>query len=195
MATQREIKQRRLLEQAERLFMQKGFKAVTMDEIAAAAGISKMTIYNQYQSKENLFLEINLLLISRFNHEVKKAVWKETSTFDRLRVYFELGQQTADQISPAYFKDIYEMPYLIEKIAAYKQQTTLTILWDILKEGSRSGEVQETDHQFVVQLMNVLTAGLMQLMPQMDEKEMLAFNRRLFEFIQRGLLAHPLERG
>lgn len=189
MATQQEIKRQRLLEQAERLFLEKGFKAVTMEEMAAAAGISKMTIYNQFQSKENLFAEINLILIRRFNREVEQAVGKETNTFDRLRVYFEKGQGTADQISTAYFKDVYEMPYLIQAITAYKRETTLQILLDILDEGARCGEIREGDQTFVVHLLDVLTAGMMQLLPTMKDQEMMAFNFQLFDFIQRGLLS------
>ncbi len=189
MATQQEIKRQRLLEQAERLFLEKGFKAVTMEEMAAAAGISKMTIYNQFQSKESLFTEINLLLIRRFNREVEEAVWQEKNTFDRLRVYFEKGQETADQFSTAYFKDVYEMPYLIKTIADFKRKTTLQILVDILDEGVRRGEVREGDQTFVIRLLDVLTAGMLQMMPFLEDQEMMTFNFQLFDFIQRGLLS------
>ena len=189
MGTQQTLKQQRLLEQAERLFLEKGFKAVTVDEIAAAAGISKMTIYNQFGSKENLFTEINLLLVRRFNREVEAAVWRESNTFDRLRTYFEKGQETADLFSPAYFKDIYEMPYVIQKITRYKKETTLQILMDILDTGSHKGEIRKEDQHFLVQLLDILTAGIMQTLPQLPEDEMMAFNRRLFEFMQQGLMA------
>ncbi len=189
MGTQQTLKHQRLLEQAERLFLEKGFKAVTVEEIAVAAGISKMTIYNQFGSKENLFTEINLLLIKRFNREVEAAVWRETNTFDRLRVYFEKGQETAELFSASYFRDIYEMPYVMQTITKYKKETTLQILMDILNEGSYKGEIRKEDQQFLIQLLDVLTTGMMQNMPQMGEKDMMAFNRRLFEFIQRGLIA------
>jgi AcrR family transcriptional regulator len=189
MGRQQALKHQRLLEQAERLFRGKGFKAVAVEEIAAAAGISKMTIYNQFGSKEKLFTEINLLLIKRFNREVEAAVWQETNTFDRLRVYFEKGQETADHYSPAYFKDIYEMPYVIQTITKYKKETTLQILMDILDEGSQKGEIRNEDQHFLVQLLDVLTAGIMQIMPSVGEDDMMAFNRRLFEFIQQGLIA------
>jgi TetR/AcrR family transcriptional regulator, cholesterol catabolism regulator len=73
MGKQQELKRKRLMEQAERLFLEKGYKAVTMEEIAAAAGISKMTIYNQYHSKENLFTEICLEMVRRFNEGCRKT--------------------------------------------------------------------------------------------------------------------------
>jgi AcrR family transcriptional regulator len=194
MGKQQELKRGRLMEQAERLFLEKGYKAVTMEEIASAAGISKMTIYNQYHSKENLFTEICLDMVRRFNENVEKLVWQQTNTFDRLRVYFEVGQKAADDYSPAFYKDFYDLPYLIQTVSNYKKETTLQILWDILDEGARTEEIREVERPFMVRLLDVLTAGMMQLMPQMEEEEMFAFNRQLFDFIKRGLLVQQQDR-
>lgn len=194
MGKQQELKRRRLMEQAERLFMEKGYKAVTMEEVAAAAGISKMTIYNQYHSKENLFTEICLEMVRRFNEKVEKLVWQQSNTFDRLRVYFEVGQKIADDYSPAFYKDFYDLPYLIQTVSEYKKETTLQILWDILDEGARAGEIREVERPFMVRLLDVLTAGMMQLLPQMGEEEMFTFNRQLFDFIKRGLLVQEQDR-
>ena len=194
MGKQQELKRKRLMEQAERLFMEKGYKAVTMEEVAAAAGISKMTIYNQYHSKENLFTEICLEMVRHYNDKVEKAVWQQKSTFERLRVYFEVGQKAADDYSPAFIKDFYDLPYLIKRVSDYKKETTLQILWDILDEGARAGEIREVERPFMVRLLDVLTAGMIQLLPQMGEEEMFTFNRQLFDFIKRGLLVQEQDR-
>ncbi|MDX9974761.1 MAG: helix-turn-helix domain-containing protein, partial [FCB group bacterium] len=45
-----------ILSAAVEVFAEKGFRAATMDEIAAAAGITKGTIYLYFASKEELFL-------------------------------------------------------------------------------------------------------------------------------------------
>lgn len=194
MGKQQALKHKRLMEQAERLFLEKGYKAVTMEEIAAAAGISKMTIYNQYHSKENLFREICLEMVRHFNEDVERMVWQQPNTFERLRVYFEKGQASANDYSPAFFKDIYEMPYLIQSIAHYKKNTTLQILWAILEEGGRSGEIRDVDKGFMVLLLDVITAGMIQMMPQMGNQDMLTFNKQLFDFIKRGLLVQEQDR-
>lgn len=194
MGKQQELKRRRLMEQAERLFLDKGYKGVTMEDIAAAAGISKMTIYNQYHSKENLFTEICLETIRRFNADVEQRIWQQTNTFDRLRVFFETGQQTAENYSPTFVKDVYDMPYLIQRITLYKRETTLAILGNILEEGTRVGEVRGVDRQFVVRLLDVLTAGMTQIMPQMEKETLMVFNHQLFDFIRRGLLVQEQDR-
>lgn len=40
------------------IFLELGYSAATMDHIAAAAGVSKQTVYNHFQSKEGLFKAI-----------------------------------------------------------------------------------------------------------------------------------------
>jgi AcrR family transcriptional regulator len=49
---------------AQRLFLERGFGAVSMDELAEAAGVARRTLYNQFASKEEIFREV-LLEVSR----------------------------------------------------------------------------------------------------------------------------------
>ncbi|HZP67095.1 MAG TPA: TetR/AcrR family transcriptional regulator [Rudaea sp.] len=44
-----------ILQAAKRLFTTLGFEGTSMDAIAAAAGVSKLTVYSHYQDKERLF--------------------------------------------------------------------------------------------------------------------------------------------
>ena len=53
-----------IVEAAERLFLERGFGAVSMDELAEAAGLARRTLYNQFASKEEIFREM-LLRVSR----------------------------------------------------------------------------------------------------------------------------------
>ena len=39
-------------------FLERGFTATNLDEVAAAAGVSKMTIYSHFGSKEGLFIQV-----------------------------------------------------------------------------------------------------------------------------------------
>lgn len=46
-----------ILEAAKRLFPRHGFERVSMEAIAAEAGVSKLTVYNHFGDKETLFVE------------------------------------------------------------------------------------------------------------------------------------------
>jgi TetR/AcrR family transcriptional regulator of autoinduction and epiphytic fitness len=53
-----------IVDAAERLFMDRGFGSVSMDDLADAAGVARRTLYNQFSSKEEIFREM-LLRVSR----------------------------------------------------------------------------------------------------------------------------------
>ena len=54
----RETKRQQILKGAVKVFTENGFDASSMDKIAEVAGVSKITVYKHFQSKENLFQEI-----------------------------------------------------------------------------------------------------------------------------------------
>ncbi|GAA1962946.1 helix-turn-helix domain-containing protein [Amycolatopsis minnesotensis] len=47
----------RILEVANRLFVERGYEAVTVSEIAREAGVSSVTVFNHFPRKEDLFLD------------------------------------------------------------------------------------------------------------------------------------------
>ena|SRR5690606_14884307 len=47
-----------ILEAARRLFTTHGFEGASMDQIAAEAGVSKLTVYSHYGDKDTLFAEV-----------------------------------------------------------------------------------------------------------------------------------------
>jgi AcrR family transcriptional regulator len=47
-----------VMEAGSKLFTEQGFGAVSMDQVAKAAGVSKATVYAHFQSKEQLFVAI-----------------------------------------------------------------------------------------------------------------------------------------
>lgn len=49
------VKGAAILEAAKRMFTEHGYERVTMDQIAAEAGVSKLTVYSHYGDKEALF--------------------------------------------------------------------------------------------------------------------------------------------
>jgi AcrR family transcriptional regulator len=57
-AEQRERTHSELLAAAERLFVEQGFHATSVDQVAAAAGFTKGAVYSNFSSKEDLFLEV-----------------------------------------------------------------------------------------------------------------------------------------
>lgn len=66
----RQLKESNIIEAAEHVFSEVGFKNAKMEDIAQKAGITKVTLYSYFQSKENLYLALTYkalqLLIDKF---------------------------------------------------------------------------------------------------------------------------------
>ncbi len=71
---EREKEQRRqnILKVAKRLFVEKGFKSVTVANIAEKAELSKGAIYLYFSSKEEIYAQILLTDIERFHKEISQ---------------------------------------------------------------------------------------------------------------------------
>jgi len=79
----KEIVRRRLLEAAAGHFAEKGLEGASIDAIALAAGFAKGTVYNYFESKEQLFAEV-LAAGCRLAAERYAGAAREGSVRDRL---------------------------------------------------------------------------------------------------------------
>ena len=71
-------KRREITEAATELFLRNGYSGTSMEEIAAAAGVSKQTMYKQFTSKEALFVDI----VSRVVNEAGDVVYTVARELD-----------------------------------------------------------------------------------------------------------------
>jgi AcrR family transcriptional regulator len=77
-ALRQQKKRRRIIETASRVFAERDYHAVTMDEIAQRSGVGKGTLYRYFDSKEDLFIALMdeglALLADRLEEEQKAEV-------------------------------------------------------------------------------------------------------------------------
>jgi AcrR family transcriptional regulator len=65
-ATERPTKRDQIVEAASELFLELGYGLTSMDAVAAAANVSKRTVYSHFQNKETLFIDIMDNMCHRF---------------------------------------------------------------------------------------------------------------------------------
>ncbi|WP_044336715.1 TetR/AcrR family transcriptional regulator [Rossellomorea aquimaris] len=138
------------------LFGQKGYEDTSLKEIATAVGIKKPSIYNHFQSKEDLFMEvIEDLSVSEVT--AYKSIEEEMNPQEPLtniKTLFDLFCQrlvtTKEALlwkrvtffPPEVFKD------LIQKQFIYFEQVTTAILVSIYQEGLKQelfSEIKEDE--------------------------------------------------
>src|SRR5689334_11093552 len=87
--TPRAVREAQMVAAAERLFSERGYHGVSMDEIAAASGITKPMLYDYFGSKEGLFLACVERARGRLFEEIASAVRGADAAEDALRAGVE----------------------------------------------------------------------------------------------------------
>jgi TetR/AcrR family transcriptional repressor of mexJK operon len=54
-----------ILDTARQMFLERGYDATSLDDVAAASGVSKTTVYNNFEDKEGLFSAVVLSVTER----------------------------------------------------------------------------------------------------------------------------------
>lgn len=79
----------RILETADRLFYQNGFRAVGIDRIIAEAGVAKMSLYKHFPSKDDLIVAVlqyrEVQVLEFFRASIER---NGRRTKDKLRAFF-----------------------------------------------------------------------------------------------------------
>ena len=82
--SKRSLKEQKIIEAAEKVFSKVGFTNAKMEDIASEAGITKVTLYSYFQSKENMQLAVTYkalsLLIDKYYESIND--YKEKSGFE-----------------------------------------------------------------------------------------------------------------
>ncbi len=128
----RERKKRRMYEAvsevAIRLFLEKGFDAVSVAEVAAAAEISKPTLFRYFPAKEDLVL----YRISDHEDEAARVVAEaEGSPVDALRRHFLDGLDRCDPVTGlndhpqvlAFHRLLYGTPSLVARAYTHQERS------------------------------------------------------------------------
>lgn len=73
---------RRILEEGWKLFQQKGYRGVSIDELCLRCGLTKPTLYYYFQDKENLFVQILQYKL----HGFREVIERQGTLRERLEV-------------------------------------------------------------------------------------------------------------
>ena len=98
---------RRVIRIAMDLFFRKGYSAVTTDEIAYRAGISKKTLFKRFPTKKNLFDSVVDRFLSETEEELER-VWAtlESDCLSKMKGFFLVVANRAGRVSRAMIEDL-----------------------------------------------------------------------------------------
>ncbi len=131
---------------AEELFASKGYKAVTMQNICEATGLSKGGIYRHYNNKAEILLE----LIDK-RKEVDKAIEAGKSAKETLENLLKIYRDDMDKCKKSLAFALYEYAAMEEGQLLDSRNVADKEVWcKLIEYGIRTGEFNEVNPEIVM---------------------------------------------
>jgi AcrR family transcriptional regulator len=148
-------RRRIILEQAMELFSNQGFDGVSIDEIAAASGITKPVLYDHFTSKEDLYLQICREIRDRLLRSGGQGIVPAQTLSARIRAGVEAFFVFAET-NPAAIRILLSPPRnpakLYRAIVLVQDQATLRIMKMLLAAGVSTPRGAHATQELAVQV-------------------------------------------
>ena len=174
-----EENRRFILGAAERIFVQKGYRLATVDDIAEEAQFSKATIYRYFESKSDIFYEIIYRSFEESFDGIKKIQLKRLSAEAKLKELIGFIISTYHKkknLSRILFMDKAAMKKLVKDGSDFhathpsihpeispqlrsQMEQISSVIAEILKEGVRAGEFRDMDVRDASVVLGALLRG------------------------------------
>lgn len=107
-ASQRVELRERIIMTATEAFTSKGIKCITMDDIAAALGISKRTLYEVFADKESLLKECILKMQTDRDSYLQEVYEQSHNVLEVILAVFQKSIEMFHKTNKRFFEDIKE---------------------------------------------------------------------------------------
>jgi AcrR family transcriptional regulator len=184
-----------ILEAAERLFMERGFRAVSIREIAKACGVTNAALYYYFPDKETLFAEVMQNHAARIGERMEQARLSVTAPQDQVQAIIrEYARSMLGSNSPFFLaqKNIASIKRARqpEQVAAV-MQSMFAPLFTALTAARNAGTLRKTPspHEAAAILISMLH-GLAQYRHMTNNNAGLTDNdsRQIVEMFWKGML-------
>lgn len=151
----KEQKIKEIAQAALKLFAQKGYAGTNVGQIAKSAGIGKGTIYEYFETKEDIFIAAIMEWISQFEFQLSAHLEKIDDPVQRLFAVAEMTVKWVDPLDPATMRlsleilqqslmeggVIFKQHHLINKCHAGLRRMVMDILLDGISRGIFQPEI------------------------------------------------------
>jgi TetR/AcrR family fatty acid metabolism transcriptional regulator len=156
-------KRNQVLTLAKKRFERFGFSKTTVDEIARDAGISKRTLYQEFESKEKILEELFMFEALSVRKVILNQIKKIVDPAERLQTYIRLAIKYLNHnpfiVSVLHDESGFFAPFLKDKPCIIEQGIE-EIISNILKEGIKKGVFRKMDGKVVGRCIFLLFKGL-----------------------------------
>ena len=149
------------------LFAEQGFSHTSIDDVARAANVAKGTIYNYFDTKEEIVFTIMDTVMEAKYQGFLKRIANASSVKEKIHAFFQFdGDEGLLAKMLKLFHNFFgtllinPSPQMIERHCRVEEQHTL-ILEALIEEGIADGEFRPTDVQTLIHQMNLVHKGIL----------------------------------
>lgn len=130
----------RIIQEARNLFLRLGIRSVSMDEIATHLGISKKTVYQHFQDKDELVDRVLQMQINNMQAETTETVQSASNAIEEIFNTMDMMVKHSRNMNPMVLFDLQKYHLSsFQKFHAYKNDFLLNIISNNLKKGVEEG--------------------------------------------------------
>lgn len=176
-----------LIGQLERIFLEEGFRDLTVDDLAARLKCSKRSLYQMAGSKQELFLLILEQFLDRIRHLGNRGALEHDDPELRVAAYMEPGYLESRRASRRFVEDIRSFRAAALMLESHQRERMAT-LRDIVEDGIRRGKFRKVNSFLVAEAYLATIAKIDD--PEFLRRADLGFGEALtalFDFLAYGL--------
>ena len=143
-------RQEEILDDLEEVFLSNGFRASTVDDLAAAAQCSRKTLYDLAPSKAQLFALVLDRMWRRLGDQVRESMAQESTAQAQIAVYVRDGLSIFKFPWGAVFEDIESYPPA-RRLHHDHIDAGIDLLCELITAGMEAGEFTRTNPRLVAE--------------------------------------------
>ena len=135
----RQTKMENILNSAGKLFSEKGYKAVSVTDIAEDAEVSQTSIFNFFETKENLFVLSVKHITLRYLDEYEQIAEGEGSFSDKMTRFFDMKMANRHLVGSCFAFEDSGNTELFAWLSELKDSRAMPAFQKIIEQGVKEG--------------------------------------------------------
>ncbi|MCT4619960.1 MAG: TetR/AcrR family transcriptional regulator [Marinisporobacter sp.] len=135
-------KRQLIIEGAMKIFCRDGFHKAKVSEIAAEAGVGKGTIYEYFDSKKQLFIEMMKYYADIYYEELIESMEKEQDIIDKFKRYILLEEEVMTKhgdLAQIFMREAHSIGLEVHKIMQTRRKKQIDFFANLIQEGITEG--------------------------------------------------------
>lgn len=160
-------KEETILNAAFEVFSANGFTNASMKDIAVKAGLGKGTLYEYFQNKEDLFIQVVEVQLNYYFNEINSRICDKVTLREILNEIIKFTQEMIEEVEFIFkfmmFGQFFEMSseakQKFQEMMSNNRKEYMNLLRELFEKGSAEGVLREFDWQFAADLITEMIAA------------------------------------